>query len=775
MSHSTVPSTFFKAKFFKAKYSNAVDLRSQYFKTFSSVISFSLMGALLIAPSAAQSQVDDQSLRRSSSNILMEEVTVTARKREESIQDVPLSITALNADQLEVLKIRDLTNLAVTMPNVALDDIGTSRGVANFSIRGLGINSSIPSIDPTVGVFVDGVYLGLNNGIIFDTFDLDSIEVLRGPQGTLFGRNVTGGAVLLNTANPSDEFEAKVRVALDGGSRNGLNNRYIQAVAGGPLNDEFAAKVSVHFNDDRGWFENSFDGDEFGLIEQIMVRPLLVYSPSDSLEVITRFEYSKTSGDGPAAQSHTSGSGIDGAIVNFDRDSFDFSIDERGFQKSEAKFLTSEINWNVDFGQGTVTNIFGWRDYSQSNNADIDAQPAHFFHAPAWLDAEQYSNELRYTGTFNDRTTVTAGLFYFTNDLSYHERRLLLGGALTQDGGGDYEVTTKAVFASVDHAVTDRLTLTIGARFTDEEKDVQIASLIANVNSPCLVTEGTCPFDFTDDASWDSTSPKIGAAYQLDDDSNVYGHWTKGYRSGGYNLRNTSGDLVNNGPGPFNQETVETFELGYKTQLGDRGWINAAIFNSKIEDMQREVNLADPVSVVVQIIKNTADATINGAEIDGGYSLTDSVFLSASIGWIDDEYDKVLFDISGDGTIDDLDLALELPRAADLTYNVSLSRDDNIGGWAVSSRISFSHRDESFYLDNNLGIVNEQDILDAGIDLYSGDGHWVVGIYGKNLTDEVKHGGDTQLPAMVGPAALGGTFSPLAKGRVMGAEVTYNF
>ena len=185
------------------------------------------MGALLIAPSAAQSQVADQSLRRSSSNILMEEVTVTARKREESVQDVPLSITALNADQLEVLKIRDLTNLAVTMPNVALDDIGTSRGVANFSIRGLGINSSIPSIDPTVGVFVDGVYLGLNNGIIFGTFDLDSIEVLRGPQGTLFGRNVTGGAVLLNTANPSDEFEAKFRVALDGGSRNCLNNRYI--------------------------------------------------------------------------------------------------------------------------------------------------------------------------------------------------------------------------------------------------------------------------------------------------------------------------------------------------------------------------------------------------------------------------------------------------------------------------------------------------------------------------------------------------------------------
>ena len=145
--------------------------------------SLTLLIAGCLAPLmlATATATQAQELRRSSGNILMEEVVVTARKREESIQDVPLSISAFNGDQLETLKIRDLTNLAVTMPNVALDDIGTSRGVANFSIRGLGVNSSIPSIDPTVGVFVDGVYLGLNSGIVFDTFDLDSIEVLRGP------------------------------------------------------------------------------------------------------------------------------------------------------------------------------------------------------------------------------------------------------------------------------------------------------------------------------------------------------------------------------------------------------------------------------------------------------------------------------------------------------------------------------------------------------------------------------------------------------------------
>ena len=175
--------------------------------------------ALTAVPAAAQG---DQS-RRGSASALLEEITVTARKREESLQDAPLSVSALSEDQVAALKIRDLTNLSVGLPNVVLEDVGTTRGVANFSIRGLGVTASIPSIDPTVGVFVDGVYMGLNNGILFDTFDLQSIEVLRGPQGILFGRNVTGGAVLLNTKKPGQEFEAKVRAAVDGGGDGGLN------------------------------------------------------------------------------------------------------------------------------------------------------------------------------------------------------------------------------------------------------------------------------------------------------------------------------------------------------------------------------------------------------------------------------------------------------------------------------------------------------------------------------------------------------------------------
>ena len=146
------------------------------------------------------------------------------------------------------------------MPNVALDEVGTSRGIANFSMRGLGINSSIPSVDPTVGIFVDGVYLGTNTGAAFDTFNLESIEVLRGPQGILFGRNVTGGAILVNTRKPGDEFEARMRAALDGGGDGGLN-KYLMGSFEGPVSDSVSVGITAYYNDDDGWFENLLTGD----------------------------------------------------------------------------------------------------------------------------------------------------------------------------------------------------------------------------------------------------------------------------------------------------------------------------------------------------------------------------------------------------------------------------------------------------------------------------------------------------------------------------------
>ena len=711
---------------------------------------------------------------------LLEEVVVTARKREESLLDAPLSITALGADQIDARKLRGLTDLAVSMPNVALDDVGTTRGVANFSMRGLGINSSIPSIDPTVGVFVDGVYLGMTFGAALDVFGLESIEVLRGPQGILFGRNVTGGAILVNTRKPGDEFEARARAALDGGGDGGLN-KYLVGSAEGPVGDSLSIGVTAYYNDDDGWFENKRTGDDFGAFEQTMLRPVAVWKPSEQVELTVRYTYEEISGDGSASQAHTNGFGIDGAPLNFARDSHDFSIDGEGFQDTETHFVIAEINLNVG-ENGTITNIFGYRSYESDLLSDIDAQPVSLFHGAASMESEQVSNELRYNGVFAGRINLTTGVYYFNNDVDYHERRDLLGlltpdgsPALRQDGGGEYEVETIGVFAAVDYDLNDSITFSAGLRYTTEEKEASIASLIRNANSPCNVLDGTCPYDFTDEEEWDSWSPKVGATYHLTDSARIYAHWTRGFRSGGYNLRNTAIDTVNLGPGPFGQETVDNYEIGFKYSFR-QGYLSGAMFFNDIEDMQREVNLADPISGVVQVIKNTADAEILGIELDGALNLAENLQATGSLGWLDPEYKKVRFDLNSDGMINDRDKDLDPPRAAEWTWSLGLMHRLQAGDLGhVNTRVSYSYRDKSFFTDNNRGYILSQKILDAGLDFHTGNGHWVFSIYGKNLLDEVKHGGDTQLPSRLGPIPLGGAYGPLAKGRVIGGEVTFTF
>lgn len=739
--------------------------------------------SLVLAGIGANDLARAQELQPGATSALLEEVIVTARKRAELAQNVPLSVSAFDSGQIEALKVRNLESLAVSMPNVALDDIGTFPGTANFSIRGLGINSSIPSIDPTVGIFVDGVYMGNNLGVILDTFDLENIQILRGPQSTLFGRNVTGGAVLVNTRKPGDSFELSITGAVDGNPNgDGGLNRYVTATVGGPLTDRLAARVSVYNSGDDGWFQNELDGADFGEMDTTIVRPVLAWNPTENLEMVLRYEYTESDGQGPPGQSHTNGSNVPGSPVNFDRDSHTFSIDERGVADFDVNFLAWETNW--DIGNGTMTNIFGWRDLDMFNRSDIDAQPIPVFHVLARNESEQYSNELRYTGEF-ENLDLTTGIYYLSNEIKYSERRELLGVLLlgtpregepfmTQDGGGDYQVETSAIFGEIDYKLTDALSLIAGARFTHETKEVDIASLTRNINRPCDVTQGTCPFDFSDEESWDAVSGRLGFKYDLSSESMIYSHVSRGQRSGGYNLRNTAADTVNFGPGPFDEEVVDNLEVGYKSDLGGRGRFNAAAFYNLVDDMQREINLSDPTSGVVQVIRNTADTEILGVELDGMFAMGERTLFLASVGWIDAKYDSVRFDLNGDGVVDGRDEDLELPRAAEWTYSVGLTHDTALGSWGdLTARINYAFRDDSFYTDNNRGFILDQEILDVGVDFKSASGQWILSLYGKNLLDDVRHGGDTQLPTLLGPVPLGGTFSPLSKGRVVGIELGY--
>ena len=697
------------------------------------------------------------------SGVFLKKITVTARKREELIQDVPLSITHFSSEQIEALKVNDLESLTVRMPNVALDDAISGMSIANFSIRGVGINDSIASVDPTVGVFVDGVYMGQISIVLFDTFDVESIEVLRGPQGTLFGRNVTGGAVLINTKKPGDVFEMSARTSFEGGGES-LNSYYMGTI-GGPISETVSVKISAYTNQDNGWFKNLHTGDAFGESDIRMVRPMIMWNPTDDVSLVLRYQYEKTRNDGTASQNPG----------DFDMDSHDFSIDEEGFRRHKHHFFSAQLDWDVDFGDGTVTNIFGFYDAEGTALIDVDSSPGDIFHIRGWTPYRQWSNELRYAGRFFESLHATTGLYYFTNEIHYHDSRRILGPTLTQNLGGNYFVDALGAFLSLDYDLTDRVTLIAGTRYSRESRE---AETVAATPTPCNVAVGPeCEFDFTDEETWNNWSPKLGAVYHISGGANIYGHWTRGFRSGGYNLRNNT-PPPEEIPGPYDEERIDTFEAGLKIST-DRAVLNGAVFYNMIDDVQRIITL--PTSqppVLHQVILNTADVEAFGFELDGLFAVTENFFLLGSVGYVDPEYTKIKYDLNQDGALDTQDLALELPRAAKLTWSVGATHSTGLANWGkITSRVSYSYRDKSYLTDDNLGYTPEQNIVDAGVDIAPMNERFSVGFYGKNLLNEVRHGSYTALegPEGSGLPGLGGAFAPLAKGRTFGVQLTYRY
>ena len=753
------------------------------------VLSISFFG-LIVAVSAFDIRAQDSS----KSSALIEEVITTARKKEENQQVVPISISTVSSEQIEVLKIRDLTEIA-SIPNVSLDEVGTANHVPNFQIRGLGHNSSIASIESPVAMINDGVYIG--NGIVTDGFDIDSIQVLRGPQGTVMGKNSIGGAVLVNSKNPGDEWESKLRLAYDGfGSPGGMSS-YVQYATGGPITDKLKVRGVVHINDNEGWHKNMFNDSNHGAIESTMFRGTVVYEPSETMNINIKYVSQETDGDGPSSQCFQLFEGGPSCFgMDRDRNSFDLSIDEPGFLKDDSDSLVVKVEKDVAFGEGLITYIYGDSEYTADSIGDIDGTMAFIFHAPNKIKDALSSHELRFNGSFKN-FNLLAGYSINDRDLIFHEMRILpstLPTGSEWNGGGDLTAETSAFFITAEIPLSEKLTLDVGVRKTEEDKSVSVASLSAGVaflaqgapsnvyllmgrdpsviKSPnqasCQIFSGGCIRDFVDNDSWSSTSPRIGLTYIDDNDTTYYGYRAVAYRSGGYNMRNTAILVLTpqKGPGPFDQEEVTTTEFGIKKSLGTKGRVNVAYFSSELTDMQRTLNEAGPAGPV-QYIKNTGDASMSGLELDMVYMIQDDLVLNLNIGTLNAKYDDVVYDISGDGVIDYKEYELELPRAADLTYSIGLSKDFSVGSWSANSRVSYSYRDPVAYDDANLGIINEQKILDLGVDFYSPSENMSVGVYGKNMNESVKHGN-------ISPVSWG-SFAPVMIGKVVGVELVYDF
>jgi iron complex outermembrane receptor protein len=680
-------------------------------------------------------------------------VTATKSAQAQDVQDVPIAVTAFGAQQLDEQKVRSLENLSYSAPNVQFEDVGTAPGFANFSIRGLGINSSIPSIDPTVGVFVDGVYMGISAGILFDTFDLEGVEVLRGPQGLLFGRNVTGGAVVVRTKAPSDELRIDARLARETGP-----STIASASVSGPLiQDTLSAKLAVYYNDDQGFFTNEFNGnDDFGANETRILRGALKFTPSDTVEIIGRYENGRVRGDGAVVSNF----GL------FPRESFRVSVDEEGLNEGDWDQATLEINIDTAFGDGVITNIAGYRSYSATVISDIDSSPNFVFHADTFTDQSQFSNELRYAGTFGS-FDVTAGVYYFEQEMNYVERRRIFAGAVNVSGGGRQDQKTFGAFVSTDWHLSDAWTINAGFRYTYEKKDVQVANLAGDLCDP-LGTQTCSAYGFVDEESWNDPTFKLGVQWQPNDDTQAYASFSRGFRSGGYNFRNGTPGIE---PGPFDAETLDAWEIGLKQDIAGVARVNLAVFQTDVADLQREIIRPVLPQGTAQVIRNSADLRIRGLEAEAQVRIGDYFTLSGQLGYVDGEYQDIFFDLNADGAIDSADFALQPPRLAPWTYGITGAFEyDFRGGEVFNARLGFSHRDASWSNDANTGLLSKADMLDGNVSITSADDRWTLSLYGRNLLDDQTEGNVSPLPFFPGS-----TFSSINKGRVIGVELKFDY
>jgi iron complex outermembrane receptor protein len=665
-----------------------------------------------------------------------------------------VAVTAFDESLINDLHVTQINDVANYLPNVFLNSNSSTPRTAGFFIRGMGINTTNGSVTPAVGVFMDGVYLGVNQGTVLDAFDLEGIEVLRGPQGLLFGRNVTAGAVLLRTTNPTKDLKIDAKVGVDGGlNGNGLN--YTGSVlVSGPLNESgtLRGKIGVYGNNDQGYFYNHWNNNNnYGASSTTLIRAALAYDFSDSVTNILKAEHGAVKGDGVVIKSP----GI-ASVKNFY-----VSNNNEGYVDYDWTMVTNETNIDVALGDGVITNIVGYRDITSGSGVDSDGSPTTFGHGRLLVDQWQVSNELRYSGTIG-AIKPTVGVFYYKDRLSQVEDFLLSGGVVLP-AGGIINSRQYAIFGAFDISLPYHFTLTLGARYSKENKSARVQKRGPAATTPCSVDLGGCSsYAFSGKDSWSFFTPKVGLAWTPSDDTNLYAFWTRANRSGGYNVRQSNAIA----PGPYDQEKTTSYEIGLKQRLFDRRVsLNLSAFHTKLDNLQRDIGVPTLLGVT-SLTRNVGTIVLKGVEGEATVKLAEGLTLSGNVGYIDNKFTKILFDLSGNGSIGPEDFARRLPYASKWSYGVSLAYDQDTSFGSVAARASFNHRDPAFGNDANTSFLSPVNNLDASLALTSG--RTTFSLYGKNLLNRVTYGLNALQAFYPGAAQI-----PLNKGRVLGMQVQF--
>jgi iron complex outermembrane receptor protein len=752
------------------------------------------LAAIPSLPVAAQEGSSDGSGK---SSFRIEEVRVTARKIEESLQDTPVAVSAFGEQDIERLNPQDLRDIGAYAPNVSVGSIPGFNAAA-IAIRGVSTGDIPSSFDPAVTVAVDGFYYGHAQTSLLDMFDLQQIEILRGPQGTLFGKNTIGGVVNVTSKRPTGEWGVEGEVSVG-------NYSHVEAKAAVDIpfiEDVLAGRFAFMSTQNDGYYTNTVDGEDIGGKDVQTFRGRFLFTPTDSFEALLSFEWEEDRSDTPPVINTSTaqdpngyygsdlfyflgypGRGTGGPLAQPLGDPFDTGLVSRyehvdgfaDYTSSTGHFFDIEgvyLNMSWDVLGGTITSITGKRSVDSDLYNDYLGENVPVYATMRSVYRDTFSQELRFASNISNVFDYQVGVYFQNNELDYINHTSLGSGhpfsgilwpaaGLLQTGDGGQETDTFAVFGEANYHLTEKWGLTLGARYTEEEKDFNLRP-IGVPESGRVVT----------DNDWDSVTYRLGTDYRLNDEIMLYATFSTGFKSGGFNEQATSPATA---ALSFDEEEADAFEVGMKSDLFDgRLRLNVAAFYTEYEGLQLDSVVPVEGSAIGQesTITNAGSSTVQGVEIEATARVTEYLTLQGTLGYLDAEYDEFDCDLDRNPANGNEDCTvLDVKRTPEVTASGGITFDQPVADLgSLSYNLNFTYTD-SYYNDvfNSVGSEHEDVfLLNGSITLYEAGERYRIGIFGRNLTDE-----EYQTSGL-GVANLW-SFSTYGAPRTYGLELGFNF
>jgi len=701
-----------------------------------------LVLASVVAPGAAWAQ---QSAGAQSGAI--EEITVTARRREESLQEVPLAVTSISGEALEATGAQDITAVSQSTPNVTLENSRATNSTLTAFIRGVGQQDPVAGFEQGVGIYLDDVYLNRPQAAVLDVYDVERIEILRGPQGTLYGRNTIGGAVKYVTRrmNPN---EPALNARLAFGSF-----QQIDAVLSGstPVGDTFRIGGAVAKLSRNGFGTNLTTGAENYDKDVLAARVSFEWQPTDNLRL--HLAADRTNDDSSPRQGYRllpTISTVQRTLLShpFDTTAGITALGPITSNEVESSGAQLRVEWTRD--DWTVRSITAYREDDSKSPIDFDSTAARSFDAPVIYTNKQTSQEFQviYGG---EKLTVVGGAYYL--DANAYNQFDVVFNTVTSLTVGDVDTKTWAVFGEATLDLADRLSLTVGGRYTDDQRRSRVVrqtflgansplfgnAAAVSLTAPVLVGGVQVVPEFRGQRTDTDFTPRAILAFQPNKDLNLYVSYSKGFKGGGFDPRgNFANPDVRNG---FLPELVKSYEFGAKTTLFDgRATLNSAIFYADYQDVQIPgsaivVNAAGQTSFV-GTVTNAGAAIIKGLELEGNAKLTDRLSAALALGYANADYTQFLQ--AGNNVAG----AADIQNTPDWTGNTSLSYGLPVTMFGAAGTLSFtgsaSYRSATQQFEFPIALLDQAAfwIYDASINWVSDGDRWRVGLHGRNLADE---------------------------------------